>query len=71
MDLRMEQLSKKISDISDELFTIFGYCPQCSVYHLIDTERYADFTLEDMSYKADCPECGCLGLDSSIIPNDK
>ena len=63
--------SLKLSDISQEHFTIFAYCPSCSIYHLIDNRKYANYTFEEMSCKVNCPECGSLGLVCSVIPNDE
>ncbi len=61
---------RKVSDISSDLYTIFGYCPDCSVYHFLDTEKYADYSSDDLHCKVNCPECGNLGIDYLIVPNN-
>ena len=68
-EANMSQTDTKIADTLLKSCRIFAYCPHCDTSQLINLEQYADYTINDLSYKVTCPECGGLGLDCLIFHN--
>lgn len=57
----------RLSSISSKQFNVFGYCPQCGNHKIINPKKYSRFTINEMTYKAKCPNCKSLGIDVSVV----